>query len=177
MSPTPKQMGRRIRKLREERGLSQSVLAKRAKITREYVNKLEAGRYDPTVGVLQRIAKGLGVPVTELLEGKGKEAVKMLCRYEACGQRTATIDEDGACPRCHGLAAMFLTRIENNILERPTFSELGPKENLPRLPAPANTTCAACSETVAAKDDDPEIYANGKPMHLHRLCREILLTV
>jgi transcriptional regulator with XRE-family HTH domain len=38
------------------------------KITREYVNKLEAGRYDPTVGVLQRLAKALGVPVTALLE-------------------------------------------------------------------------------------------------------------
>ena len=45
----------------------QAALAKRAKITREYVNKLEAGRYDPTVGVLQRLAKALGVPVTELL--------------------------------------------------------------------------------------------------------------
>jgi len=40
----------------------------RQSITREYVNKLEAGRYDPTVGVLKRIAKALGVPVTELLE-------------------------------------------------------------------------------------------------------------
>jgi transcriptional regulator with XRE-family HTH domain len=31
-------------------------------------HKLEAGRYDPTVGVLQRLAKALGVPVTELLK-------------------------------------------------------------------------------------------------------------
>jgi transcriptional regulator with XRE-family HTH domain len=37
-------------------------------ITREYVDKLEACRYDPTVGVLKRIAKALGVPVTALLE-------------------------------------------------------------------------------------------------------------
>jgi transcriptional regulator with XRE-family HTH domain len=51
------------------RGLSQAAVAKRAKITREYVNKIEAGLYDPTVGVLQRIAKAIGVPVTELLEG------------------------------------------------------------------------------------------------------------
>jgi transcriptional regulator with XRE-family HTH domain len=51
-----------------ERGLSQAALAKRAKITREYVNKIEAGQYDPTVGVLRRIAKALEVPVTELLQ-------------------------------------------------------------------------------------------------------------
>ena len=68
MSPTPKQMGTRIRTLREARSMSQNELAKRARITREYVNKLEAGRYDPTVGVLQRLAKALKVKVTELLE-------------------------------------------------------------------------------------------------------------
>jgi hypothetical protein len=31
------------------------------------VNKLDARKYDPTGGVLQRLAKALGVPVTELL--------------------------------------------------------------------------------------------------------------
>jgi transcriptional regulator with XRE-family HTH domain len=60
-------MGARIRKLREQREMSQAALARKAKITREYVNKLEAGRYDPTMGVLQRIARALDVSVTELL--------------------------------------------------------------------------------------------------------------
>lgn len=68
MAPTPRQMGARIRKLREARGMSQTALAKKAKISREYVNKLEAGRYDPTMGVLQRIARALGAPVMKLLE-------------------------------------------------------------------------------------------------------------
>ena len=48
--------------------MSQAELAKQARITREYVNKLEAGRYDPTVGVVTKLAKALGVPLTELLE-------------------------------------------------------------------------------------------------------------
>ena len=60
-------MGATIKRLREAKGLSQAVLGRRARITREYVNRLEAGRYDPTVGTLQRIARALGVPVTELL--------------------------------------------------------------------------------------------------------------
>jgi len=58
----------KLKTLRETKGMSQAVLAKKAGITREYVNKLEAGRYDPTVGVLQRLARALGVKVTELLE-------------------------------------------------------------------------------------------------------------
>jgi transcriptional regulator with XRE-family HTH domain len=60
-------MGTRIRKIREAQGLSQAALAKKARITREYVNKLEAGLYDPTVGVLLRLAKALGVDPASLL--------------------------------------------------------------------------------------------------------------
>jgi transcriptional regulator with XRE-family HTH domain len=58
----------KLKKLREAKDMSQATLAKKAGITREYVNKLEAGRYDPTVGVLQRLARALDVKVTELLK-------------------------------------------------------------------------------------------------------------
>jgi len=58
----------RLKKLRAARGMSQDALAKKADITREYVNKLEAGRYDPTVSVVQRLAKALKVSVAELVE-------------------------------------------------------------------------------------------------------------
>jgi transcriptional regulator with XRE-family HTH domain len=58
----------KLKKLREEKGMSQEALARKAKITREYVNRLEAGRYDPTIGVLQRLAGALGVRVTKLLD-------------------------------------------------------------------------------------------------------------
>jgi XRE family transcriptional regulator, aerobic/anaerobic benzoate catabolism transcriptional regulator len=60
-------MGKRIKRSREAKGMTQRVLAERAAITRKYVVDLEAGRYDPTVGVLRRIAKALGVPVADLL--------------------------------------------------------------------------------------------------------------
>ncbi len=68
MSPTPKQLGMKIKKLRERKALSQTAVARKARISREYLSRLEAGRYDPTVGVLQRLARALGVPVAELLE-------------------------------------------------------------------------------------------------------------
>ena len=57
----------KLKKLRKARKLSQYALAKEAGISRVYVKKLEDGRSDPTVGMLQRLAKALGVPVTELL--------------------------------------------------------------------------------------------------------------
>jgi transcriptional regulator with XRE-family HTH domain len=58
----------RLKKAREDRGLTQVVVAQQARITRQYLYKLETGKADPTVAVLQRLAKALGVPVTELLE-------------------------------------------------------------------------------------------------------------
>ena len=67
MSPTPKQMGRKLKALRRKRNLSRQELAKKAGVSREYVRKLEAGLYDPTVGTLEKLAKALEVPLTELL--------------------------------------------------------------------------------------------------------------
>jgi len=48
--------------------MSQAALAKRAGLTREYVNKLEAGKQDPSLSTLNALAKALGVPVAALLE-------------------------------------------------------------------------------------------------------------
>jgi transcriptional regulator with XRE-family HTH domain len=61
-------MGMKLKKIRVAKGLSQTELAKKARVSRAYVFRLEAGGSDPTVGVLQRLAKALGVPVVALLE-------------------------------------------------------------------------------------------------------------
>jgi transcriptional regulator with XRE-family HTH domain len=66
MSPA-RRMGKTLRQLREARTMSQAALAAKAKISAGYLLRLEAGRQDPTLGVLERLAKALGVPVTALL--------------------------------------------------------------------------------------------------------------
>ena len=68
MSPTPKQMGARIRKLRKAKGMSQADLARRARLTRVYVTRLEAGSQDPSLSTINSLAKALGAPVMELLQ-------------------------------------------------------------------------------------------------------------
>jgi transcriptional regulator with XRE-family HTH domain len=58
-----------IRRLREGAGMTQADLAKRAKVTQGYISQLEAGTTkDIGAKVAVRLAKALGVPVTELLE-------------------------------------------------------------------------------------------------------------
>ena len=66
---SPKRLRTVLKALREKRGLSQTEVAKRSDVTRFYVSQLESGlRKNPSLPVLKRIAKALGVPVTELLE-------------------------------------------------------------------------------------------------------------
>ena len=62
-------LGDVLRRLRVAKGLTQTKLARRAKITSEYVSMLESGaKRNPSLEVLQRISKALGVTVAELLE-------------------------------------------------------------------------------------------------------------
>jgi len=58
-----------IRRARAKAGLTQDTLAKRAKVSRVYVIKLEAGdRQSPSLAVLGRLARALGVTPADLLK-------------------------------------------------------------------------------------------------------------
>ena len=66
---TPRGLGTVLRTLREEKGLTQDKVAKLAKVAKPYLSQLENGaRKNPSLPVLKRLARALGVPVTALLE-------------------------------------------------------------------------------------------------------------
>lgn len=54
-------LGEELRKARNAAGLTQEELAAKAHITREYVSHLEREEYSPTVDVLLRVCKALGI--------------------------------------------------------------------------------------------------------------------
>ncbi|MGA3023107.1 MAG: helix-turn-helix transcriptional regulator [Thermoplasmata archaeon] len=59
----------RVRTLRRERRMTQEELAKKARVTKYYISQLETGlRDNPSLPVLRRLAKALGVSAGELLE-------------------------------------------------------------------------------------------------------------
>ena len=64
-----KQLGYRIRYLREEKGLSIEALALEADINRNYLGDLERGTRNPTVVVLNKIAKALDIDLSTLFGG------------------------------------------------------------------------------------------------------------
>ena len=63
-----KKFGKRLRQLREERGWSQEEFADRAGLHRTYVSAVERGVRNPTLSVLERLAKALGVKLSELVQ-------------------------------------------------------------------------------------------------------------
>ena len=66
---SPQRLGRVLKTLREQKGLTQVELASKASVTQAYVAKLEGGdRKSPSLDVLTRLARALGVPAGELLE-------------------------------------------------------------------------------------------------------------
>ena len=63
-----RRVGLNVRKYREARGLSQEAFALECEIHRTYVSGVERGIRNPTVVVLEKIAKTLGVPAARLLD-------------------------------------------------------------------------------------------------------------
>jgi transcriptional regulator with XRE-family HTH domain len=60
------ELGRRLRALREWRGLSQERLAERVELHRPYVTGIESGTVDLRVSKLLDLAAALDVPVCDL---------------------------------------------------------------------------------------------------------------
>ncbi len=67
MPDTTSTLGRVIRRLRTERGVSQEGLAAISGIDRTFMGEIERGEANPSFDVLQRIASGLSVRLSELV--------------------------------------------------------------------------------------------------------------
>jgi transcriptional regulator with XRE-family HTH domain len=71
--PALRRLGERIRELRTTKGWTQEDLAAECRLDRSYVSGLEVGRRNPTYLNLVKIAKTLGIRLTELLDvGQGR---------------------------------------------------------------------------------------------------------
>lgn len=60
-------LGTAIRQLRKQQGLSQERLALEADIDRRYMSDIENGKRNISLDIMERIASGLGIGVSELI--------------------------------------------------------------------------------------------------------------
>ncbi len=63
------EMGKRIAKIRQSKGLTQDDLWYEAGVARRTVNKVELGQGDVKMGTLIKIAKALDVPLEKIVKG------------------------------------------------------------------------------------------------------------
>ena len=61
----------RMRELRERRDWSQGELAERLEVSRQTVNAIETGKYDPSLPLAFRIARLFGKPIETIFQPDG----------------------------------------------------------------------------------------------------------
>ena len=67
------ELGKRLRALREAKGLSQGDIERRSGLLRSYISRVEGGYTAPSLSTLEKFAKALEVePYQLLFQGEGK---------------------------------------------------------------------------------------------------------
>jgi len=64
-----KGFGQRIRELRTSQGFSQEAFADRCGVVRTYMSRIETGTANPSLDAAKVLANGLGMTLSELLQG------------------------------------------------------------------------------------------------------------
>jgi transcriptional regulator with XRE-family HTH domain len=93
----PKRLGNKIRVLRTRSGLSQARLAEKVDVSPEFMSRLERGLKSPALSTAERIAKTLGISISDLFAFDAPEPA---------GERNQLIDG-----LCHLLASEDLEKI------------------------------------------------------------------
>lgn len=68
-------LGMRIRKIREELGLSLRALAKRCNLSTNAISLIERGENSPTVSTLHRLATAFGVHITDFFDQRDESGI------------------------------------------------------------------------------------------------------
>ena len=71
-------MENRLRMLRAERGWSQQDLAERIEVSRQSVNAIETGRYDPSLPLAFRLAELFDRPIEEIFVSPSRRSSKAI---------------------------------------------------------------------------------------------------
>src|SRR5262249_33086824 len=71
-------VGENLRRLRTQRGLSLEKLSKASGVSRAMLGQVELGQSAPTINVLWKIARALGVPFSTLITQRGAGTTRVM---------------------------------------------------------------------------------------------------
>ncbi len=76
--PYLRRLGERVRTLRNQRGMTRKALATHAKVSERYLAQLEVGKGNCSIVLLRRIARAIGLPVTQLVRDGAEPPLDMV---------------------------------------------------------------------------------------------------
>jgi len=86
-SNRPMDVGKRLRQLREVKGLSQGDIERRSGLLRSYISRVEGGYTAPSLATMEKFAKALEVETYQLLyQGEGKPAAPKVPEQMSLGK-------------------------------------------------------------------------------------------
>jgi len=119
-----KQVGLRLRALREEKGLSQEALAAACNLHRTYIGLIERGERSLSIPTVEIIAKALEVPPSRLFEGTEARAVPT---------RTAPARKPSAGVNVSAhIATIRQILVDAKIVDAERYDQLVEEQSLPR---------------------------------------------
>lgn len=68
MTNSARKLGENVRRIREEKGMTQVELCRKLEVDRAYMSNIENGKKNPTLATIEKIAKALGVSLDELIK-------------------------------------------------------------------------------------------------------------
>ena len=68
MDEISKKLGQNLKKIREQKGMTQGDICRALNLDRGYVSSVENGKRNPTLSTLKKLADALKIPVDELLK-------------------------------------------------------------------------------------------------------------
>ena len=79
-------LGERVRTMRNRRGMSRKVLARQSDISERYLIQFEAGEANCSIIILQRIAKAIGLQLTELVDARSERQMEAILLEQFLGR-------------------------------------------------------------------------------------------
>jgi len=76
--PYLRRLGERVRTLRNQRGMTRKALAAHARVSERYLAQLEVGKGNCSIVLLRRIARAIGLPVTQLVHEGADPALDLV---------------------------------------------------------------------------------------------------
>jgi transcriptional regulator with XRE-family HTH domain len=132
-----------LKRLREERGLSQVKLAARADLNPATVNQIERGARNASPGTLRKLADALGVSLVDLIEGNYPKGQTPQPSLEDAARSEAL--QDALAVLFRGLARRGQGMIEQGVRE-------GPSETLSRKLVDYHAETAALYRIKGSRD-------------------------